>query len=719
MPALTAMDIQEIQIEGFGSLVDRTLNFSPGLNLVLGANEAGKTTLVECLAAIPYGFRPSPGQRERWRPWKGRAYAAKLTLKLADASVVTIRRDFDTNKADYLQVDSLGRPLEELTELKATPTARTPEARAFRDKIQALFGIASEQAFRQSICVSYQDLAELVGKPLSVLLRQAVTGARVNYENITEVLRARLNEITKEYMSGRPSDKKLEKLRSQQLHLEQQLEAFEKDYKELERLRLEIRDLDQQVIALKTELVQIDDTLSKIKAYRRCADEINRWSEKRELLAKRRRTLEEIGGKRTALDAYRDIQALPDDFETRLAQAERQQELVTRLDREKEEREELTRAMHIIPIWRRPAFLGLVGASLVAAGLVSLWSWQVGAGLGLAILLGLGFAFWQSLMQRSALSAAGLQLDAIGREHDAVQAELDSRLAEMRGFLPEFSLDQGVETLTRWKQYRGLTHDIELLTGQIEEGVRLKLVRQQLKEAEDKLGTLALEKQKREADAGYLKTITPDFEINKGHELDATKRRLEEAQDRLNRTSLQQAELAARVGSQEQIEETLEQVSAQISQCEFRRDAYKAALDGWQESIEEFRSDYMPHFANVVSRHFQTITRDRYSRMTFDREELSPTVEGREGEKVKEDFLSQGTKDELYFAIRLALVELFSRQQEPLPLILDDPFLTFDSDRRQQALAAIQRIAANTQVIILTLDESLRDCGGKVIELAI
>ena len=373
--------------------------------------------------------------------------------------------------------------------------------------------------------------------------------------------------------------------------------------------------------------------------------------------------------------------------------------------------------MQMAPIWKRPGLLALLGiALLVGVVLVALKYWQAGMALFAFVVMGFAFVLWQSLTQKAARQATNLQLEELRRELDGAREKLEGHLSEIQRFLPTFVLDEAEEVLARWKSCRRLKDDIELLRGQVEEGLTLSTARQQLREAEEQVGTLALAKQKMETEAGFLRTVSVDFEEDKRHSLKTCEGKLEEAEAKLRETERQQLELSLRTENVELLREELEALNLEVAHHEFQRDAYKLALDTWQGCVEEFRSNYVPHFAQVVSRHLRMVTNGKYARMKFD-SELAPLMEGPEGEEIGEDSLSQGTRDELYFVIRLALVELFSRQQEPLPLILDDPSLTFDAARKRETLAALARIAQANQVIILSLDESLSECGATVLIL--
>lgn len=77
------MIIESLHIDGFGRLVDCGYEFRPGLNLIVGPNESGKTTLRACVAALLYGMKRDDVKRakyedeyERYLPWEGVGQAA-------------------------------------------------------------------------------------------------------------------------------------------------------------------------------------------------------------------------------------------------------------------------------------------------------------------------------------------------------------------------------------------------------------------------------------------------------------------------------------------------------------------------------------------------------------------------------------------------------------------------------------------------------------------
>ena len=70
------------------------------------------------------------------------------------------------------------------------------------------------------------------------------------------------------------------------------------------------------------------------------------------------------------------------------------------------------------------------------------------------------------------------------------------------------------------------------------------------------------------------------------------------------------------------------------------------------------------------------------------------------------DDLSRGTREQLYLAMRLGLIEQYERNAEPLPVIMDDVLVNFDDDRGPLAIKALAEFARDRQVIVMTCHQN-------------
>ena len=120
------------------------------------------------------------------------------------------------------------------------------------------------------------------------------------------------------------------------------------------------------------------------------------------------------------------------------------------------------------------------------------------------------------------------------------------------------------------------------------------------------------------------------------------------------------------------------------------------------------------------------VTDGRYSGCRVDPASLSVEVRGPDGRFVSAELLSHGTAEQVYLLLRLALARHLTVRGEVCPLLLDDALSGCDSKRAQALLESLLAIAAATQVILFTHDdevlawarERLHDPRHRVVELA-
>ena len=114
----------------------------------------------------------------------------------------------------------------------------------------------------------------------------------------------------------------------------------------------------------------------------------------------------------------------------------------------------------------------------------------------------------------------------------------------------------------------------------------------------------------------------------------------------------------------------------------------------------------------------ERISGGRYRRVRVDDRTLDIAVWSPEkGDWVDVRELSQGTLDLVYLAARLGLVRLVTRDRRP-PLVLDDPFVTFDPERARRAFEVLGALTSDFQVIYLTTTDRYDDLADRVVVLA-
>jgi AAA domain-containing protein len=112
------------------------------------------------------------------------------------------------------------------------------------------------------------------------------------------------------------------------------------------------------------------------------------------------------------------------------------------------------------------------------------------------------------------------------------------------------------------------------------------------------------------------------------------------------------------------------------------------------------------------------VTEGRYRRVEVDDKTFDIRLHAPErGDWVDVTQLSQGTLDLVYLVARIGLVRLVTGDRRP-PLILDDPFVTFDDARARRALELLRDVAKDFQVIYLTTSDRYDTAADAVVPLA-
>jgi uncharacterized protein YhaN len=114
----------------------------------------------------------------------------------------------------------------------------------------------------------------------------------------------------------------------------------------------------------------------------------------------------------------------------------------------------------------------------------------------------------------------------------------------------------------------------------------------------------------------------------------------------------------------------------------------------------------------------QMITAGKYNKVRFDKTTLKFEVfsDQKNGWVNPEKELSRATVEQIYLTARLALTELLAEKSKP-PIILDDPFDSFDSQRLDNTMKMLKQIAADRQILLLTSDDRFDSYADHTVQL--
>ena len=126
-------------------------------------------------------------------------------------------------------------------------------------------------------------------------------------------------------------------------------------------------------------------------------------------------------------------------------------------------------------------------------------------------------------------------------------------------------------------------------------------------------------------------------------------------------------------------------------------------------ALERYRQGRADPVLEAAGAYFSRLTRGSFEALTqvYGSDDALNLVARRpDGSAVSLDGMSDGTRDQLYLALRLAFLDDYAARNEPPPFIVDDIFQTFDSARSAAGLNALAA-AGRIQTILFTHEESL------------
>src|SRR5690606_330503 len=128
-------------------------------------------------------------------------------------------------------------------------------------------------------------------------------------------------------------------------------------------------------------------------------------------------------------------------------------------------------------------------------------------------------------------------------------------------------------------------------------------------------------------------------------------------------------------------------------------------IDALEEARKQVEEDVVPKLKPYLSKWIHQITNGRYQECNISTDQgfLLSFFEPKTGKSVPVSALSRGTIDQMYFALRLALIQFYSlktKWKTKLPLFLDDSFVHFDDQRLKKALQVLKYFSKNHQIFL-------------------
>lgn len=186
---------------------------------------------------------------------------------------------------------------------------------------------------------------------------------------------------------------------------------------------------------------------------------------------------------------------------------------------------------------------------------------------------------------------------------------------------------------------------------------------------------------------------------NINYEIEKLQNEINNKKIRSHTLELDQKNIEPKLDNLSKIEEELVNNNERMSTLNKLNLSFELAKEILAESYEEMRNTVTPKFTQELSKNISEITEKKYSKIMFN-DEQGLIVELESGNYVPASKLSIGTIDQLYLSLRLSMIDELS--EENLPIILDEAFAYYDTERLTNILKYLDEKYKTYQIILFT-----------------
>ena len=218
---------------------------------------------------------------------------------------------------------------------------------------------------------------------------------------------------------------------------------------------------------------------------------------------------------------------------------------------------------------------------------------------------------------------------------------------------------------------------------------------------------LSRERLEQEIDGADLSQVTAELEHTTAEHREAVQRQAMLFAEKEKANSA--LETIGGSGAAAMAEAQRQEAIAQMSDAAERYVKVFTAAKLLRWSIDRYRQEKQGPMLGRASAIFAQLTQGNFQRLVVDFDAQPMALHGQraDGKLVGISGMSDGTRDQLYLALRLAALEMHLEKASPLPFIADDLFINYDDGRSTAGFEALAALSEKTQVIYLTHHEHL------------
>ena len=185
-------------------------------------------------------------------------------------------------------------------------------------------------------------------------------------------------------------------------------------------------------------------------------------------------------------------------------------------------------------------------------------------------------------------------------------------------------------------------------------------------------------------------------------EIDKVQKEFNLAKIKLHELDFDKENVEPKIDNLMKIEEKLVNNNEKIVNLKKLEKSMNLAKELLEKAYEKMKNTVTPKFTENLSKNINEITNGKYTNVMV-QDDNGLVVELENGNYVEANRLSVGTIDQLYLSLRLSMIEDLSK--EKMPIILDEAFAYYDTQRLKNILKYLVNTYQDRQIIIFTCTE--------------
>lgn len=691
------MNIKNIKINAYGNLENKEINLDKKINIIHGANESGKSTMLSYIVNSFYGISKTKDGKDisdydKYKPWNNNEFSGRISYELDNGEQYEVFRDFNKKNPKIYN-----KNLEDITD--KFEIDKKEGSKFFLEQT----GI--DKQMYTSTVVSMQEEVRLDDKNQNMLIQKIANLAGTGEDNVSykKALTKLQNKIRDEIGTNKTSQKPINILNNQ-------IEEINKKIEEIKPNINKKYEIDNQ-----KDL--INENLKNLEIKKEILEEINKKNQNK-LDYLKEKNIKEISKKDneehieklkkeadTVKEEQMKVEKTVNDLNKKLEEKKVEQSRIEQeLNTENEQTENIENSKNIksskntIYIIFLIVFiaLGILGVALLKNYLVTI-VFGILALIDIILLITKKIKVNRIIKEENKLSETKKkehirdleeEKEYILKEIDKISKELKEEEANQKEIASKNSMLQGQIILLE-KTNTSLENELN--------SIKEKLEKLQSNNEEELLAQY-----NGKMDREKLLQIINSTNIEP--QLKNVETQINNEKIKLKGLEIEENTVIPQIDAMVELEETLQAKKEEYNNLKNQENIINITIENLEQAYEEMKTTITPKFTENLSKNIEEISNGKYSKVTIN-DESGMVVENNRGEYINANNLSTGTIDQLYLSLRLSMIEDLSK--ESLPIILDETFAYFDNTRLENAIKYLIKLTQgenikNHQVIIFT-----------------